>query len=598
MLWVARGGAVQIALDSLFLWLMVKGIGIMDFQELGLTAELVRAVSTLGFSTPMPIQAKAIPVLLNGRQDFVGLAQTGTGKTGAFGLPLLQRIDRSVPKPQAVILCPTRELCIQITEDMKQFARHMQGVSTVAVYGGASIVTQMRQIKRGAHIIAATPGRLLDLLRRKAVNMAHVSVAILDEADEMLNMGFKEDIDRILEALPQHRRIWLFSATMPAGVAAIAARYLTDPVKITVGGKHRSPKNIAHTCYTIREKDRYAALKRILDFSPGIFGLVFCRTRKQTQEVAARLMQDGYDADALHGDLSQGQRDYVMQKFRRTSIRILVATDVAARGLDVDDITHVIHYNLPDETELYTHRSGRTARAGKHGASIALVNMKEKYRIRSIEKRCKIHFDSGELPDGPAICKRQILNQVEKLVDTEVNEAAIADYLPAVYEALNGMDKEALIKRLVSSEFNRFFEYYRHAGDINIKPRKTTGRREFPAAKPKPRAKSRIKGRKTQRFFINVGRLDKINAGAIVRLICDHSGIRSNMIGQIDLKREFSFFEVEQRAADKVRQSVKNTRLDGRAVKVQAVLEKKHSSQTAGNRPRQNRHRRHYAAAM
>ncbi len=583
----------------------------MDFKELGLNAELVRAVSALGFETPMPIQAKAIPLLLNGRQDFVGLAQTGTGKTGAFGLPLLQRIDRSVLKPQAVILCPTRELCIQITDDLKQFSRHMKGVHTVAVYGGASIVTQMRQIKRGAHIITATPGRLLDLLQRKAINMAQVSVAILDEADEMLNMGFKEDIDRILGALPQHRRIWLFSATMPAGVATIAARYLTDPVKITVGGKHSSPKNIAHTCYTIREKDRYAALKRILDYSPGIFGLVFCRTRKQTQEVAARLMQDGYDADALHGDLSQAQRDYVMQKFRRASIRILVATDVAARGLDVDDITHVIHYNLPDEVEVYTHRSGRTARAGKHGASLALINMKEKYRIKAIEKRCKIRFDFGKLPDGPAICKKQLLNQVGKLVETEVNEAEIADYLPAVYEALSGMDKEELIKRVVSSEFNRFLEYYRHAVDINVKSRKkgsaevrATQSKAYVkprkkaaagtgAAKLKPRGKSRIKGRKTQRFFINVGRLDKINAGAIVRLICDHSGIRSNMIGEIDLKREFSFFEVEQQAAGKVRQSVNNARLDGRAVKVQEVLKNKHSSHTV-NSKRRHRH----AAAM
>ncbi len=573
----------------------------MDFQELGLNADLVRAVEDLGFATPMPIQTKAIPVLLNGRQDFVGLAQTGTGKTGAFGLPLLQKIDRSIAKPQAVILCPTRELCMQITQDLKKFSRHMQGVHTVAVYGGASIVDQMRQIKRGAHVIAATPGRLIDLLQRKAVDMAHVSVAILDEADEMLNMGFQEDIDRILASLPSDRRIWLFSATMPSGVAAIAAKYLTDPVKITVGGKHRSPKNIEHTCYTIREKDRYAALKRILDFSPGIFGLVFCRTRKQTQEVAASLVQDGYDADALHGDLSQAQRDYVMQKFRRASIRILVATDVAARGLDVDDITHVIHYNLPDEVEVYTHRSGRTARAGKHGASLALINVKEKYRAQAIEKRCNIRFDFGKLPDGPEICKKQLLNQIGKIVATKVNDADIADYLPAIYEALSGMDKEELIKRFVSSEFNHFIEYYRHASDINVKSSKKSdagaGAR-YPkthvkfrkkaaagttATKPKTYTKSPLKGRKTQRFFINVGRLDKINAGAIVRLICDHSGIQSNMIGQIDLKREFSFFEVEQQAAGRVRQSVKNAKLDGRTVLVQEIIKNKPGSHAVGS---------------
>jgi len=556
---------------------------IMDFQELGLNAELVRAVRELDFVTPMPIQEKAIPVLLNGRQDFVGLAQTGTGKTGAFGLPLLQRIDKSILQPQAVVLCPTRELCIQITGDIKQFSRHMEGVHTVAVYGGASIVTQMQQIKRGAHIIVATPGRLIDLLQRKVVKMAQVSVAVLDEADEMLNMGFKEEIDRILDTLPPNRLIWLFSATMPSGVAAIADKYLTDPVKITVGGKHRSPKNIEHTCYTMREKDRYEALKRVLDFSPGIFGLVFCRTRKETQDVAARLMQDGYDADALHGDLSQAQRDYVMGKFRHASVRILVATDVAARGLDVDDITHVIHYNLPDETNVYTHRSGRTARAGKRGASIALINMKEKYRIRAIEKQCKVRFDFGKFPDGREICKKQLLNQVKKIVDAKVSDADIADYLPAVYEALGGMDKEELIKRFVSSEFNRFIEYYRHAADINVKSPKTAGTgtgagAKAGAAKPKRSVKNRMKGKKTRRFFINVGRLDKINAGAIIRLICDQSGIRSNMIGQIDLKREFSFFEVEQQAAGKVRQFLKNARLDGRAVKVREVVEKKSGS--------------------
>jgi len=584
----------------------------MDFKELGLIPELVRAVSDLGFSTPMPIQTRAIPVLLDGRQDMVGLAQTGTGKTGAFGLPLLQRIDRSELKPQAVILCPTRELCMQITNDMKQYSRHLHGIHTVAVYGGASICEQMRRIKRGAQIIVATPGRLLDLLQRKAVNMEQVSVAVLDEADEMLNMGFKEDIGSILGTLPLQRLIWLFSATMPAGVGAIANKYLTDPVKITVGGKHRSPENIAHTCYTIMEKDRYAALKRILDFSPGIFGLVFCRTRTQTQETAAALMQDGYDADALHGDLSQAQRDHVMRKFRQGTIRILVATDVAARGLDVDDITHVIHYNLPDETEVYTHRSGRTARAGKHGASLALINVKEKYRIQLIENRCKIRFDWGKLPDGAAICKRQLLNQIDKLVDAKVNEADIADYLPAVYEALKGMDKEDLIKRFVAAEFSHFIDYYRHAGDINVKPRqKVTGTKKpkrpskqhkkpaagYAASKPERPAKNRLQGNNTQRFFINVGRLDKINAGAIVRLICDHSGIRSNMIGQIDLKREFSFFEIEQRAVGKVLQSIKTAKLDGRTVKVQPVVEDQRESRAIGNNQKQFKRRNRRAAA-
>lgn len=569
----------------------------MDFKELGLNADLVRAVTALGFSAPMPIQEKAIPVLLDSRRDMVGLAQTGTGKTAAFGLPLLQGIDPSVSAPQAVILCPTRELCLQITADMGQFSTHLKGVHTVAVYGGASIVDQMRQIRRGAQIIAATPGRLIDLLRRKAVTMAQVSVAVLDEADEMLNMGFQEEIDQILDTLPRNRRIWLFSATMPSGVATIADRYLADPVKITVGGKHRSPKNIAHTCYTIREKDRYEALKRVLDFSPGIFGLVFCRTRKETQDVAAGLMQDGYDAEALHGDLSQAQRDYVMEKFRRTAVRILVATDVAARGIDVDDITHVIHYKLPDETELYTHRSGRTARAGKCGSSVALINVKEKYRIQAIEKRCRIRFDFGKLPGGPEICQKQLLSQIEKIVTARVDPADMADYLPAAYEALAGIDRDALIQRLVASEFKRFFERYRDAADINVTPRKPAGTGAR-TAKPKPPAKNRLQGRKTQRFFINIGRLDKINEGAIVRLICDRSGIRSNMIGQIDLKREFSFFEVEQRAAGRVHQSVKNARLDGRTVKIRPVVDKDRDDQTADRRDRPQKRRHHRAAAV
>ena len=572
----------------------------MEFQELGLNEQLLQAVTELGFVAPMPIQEKAIPVLLKDMQDVVGLAQTGTGKTGAFGLPLLQRINESIHQPQAVVLCPTRELCIQITNDIKQFSRHMAGVHTVAVYGGASIVTQMQQIKRGAHIIVATPGRLIDLLHRKVVKMAQVSVVVLDEADEMLNMGFKEEIDKILDTLPTERRIWLFSATMPSGVAFIAKKYLRNPVNITVMGKHRSPKNIAHTCYTLREKDRYEALKRVLDFAPGIFGLVFCRTRKLTQEVAASLMKDGYDADALHGDLSQSQRDYVMDKFRSATVRILVATDVAARGLDVDDITHVIHYNLPDETELYTHRSGRTARAGKCGESIALINMKEKYRVQLIEKRCKIQFDFGKLPVGKDICKKQLLSQIGKIVGATVNDDDFADYLPAVNEALSGIDKEELIKRFVSAEFTRFIEYYRHAGDINVNTGKAAGAwtgdksgvktgakagtwadAKGGTAKQKPSIKNRMKGKKTQRFFINVGRLDKINPGAIIRLVCDQSGIRSSMIGQIDLKREFSFFEVEAQAAGKVRQFVKNARMDGRAVTVREVVEKDGDSQNA-----------------
>lgn len=531
---------------------------------------MVKAVEGLGFQTPMPIQEKAIPALLSGERDFVGLAQTGTGKTGAFGLPLIQRIDLALPRPQGIVMCPTRELCLQITDDLKKFAKHVKDISIVAVYGGASISYQTRQLKNGTQIIVATPGRLLDLIDRKAVNLSRISYAVLDEADEMLNMGFQEDIDSILGKMPGHRRVWLFSATMPEEVAGIARNYLTDPVEVTVGGRNRSPKNIEHTCYVIREKHRYQGLKRIIDFTPEMFGLVFCRTRKETQTVAEALMQDGYQAEALHGDLSQAQRDYVMRKFRHGTVRILVATDVAARGLDVEDITHVIHYNLPDEAETYTHRSGRTARAGKSGASIALINTKEMRRVRELEKRGNIRFEFGKIPDGRVICEKQLFGLVEKIVHTDVNQEEIADYLPAVYDALGRFDKEELIKRFVSAEFNRFLEYYRHAGDINVK----TGPETAAASKPTKR-KYRLKEKKTQRFFINVGRLDKINEGAIVRLICDKSGIRSSMIGEIDLNREFSFFEVEKSTAGRVRNSFNNARLDGRPVQVRKVLKKK-----------------------
>ncbi|MFZ7113409.1 MAG: DEAD/DEAH box helicase [Desulfatiglandales bacterium] len=544
----------------------------MGFKTLGLNPALVKAVEGLGFQSPMPIQEEAIPVLLSGERDFVGLAHTGTGKTAAFGLPLIQRIDVSLPRPQGLVMCPTRELCLQITLDLKAFARHVKGIGIVAVYGGASISTQSKQLRQGAQIIVATPGRLLDLIDRKAVNLSQVSCAVLDEADEMLNMGFQEDIDRILGQVPVHRRIWLFSATMRAGVAAVVRHYLINPVEMTVGGRNRGPENIEHTCYMIHEKDRYEALKRIMDFTPNMFGLVFCRTRRETQKVAEALIQDGYMAEALHGDLSQAQRDYVMRKFRQRTVRVLVATDVAARGLDVEDITHVIHYNLPDEAETYTHRSGRTARVGKSGASVALVNTKEMGRIRELEKRIDIRFRFGKVPKGRAICEKQLFGLVGKIVDTEVKHEEIAEYLPAVYDALGRFDKEELITRFVSAEFNRILEYYRHTGDINVKAQSRTPESSVPSNRPSKR-KDATKGKRTQRFFISVGRLDKVNEKGMVRLICDKSGIQPSMIGDIALKREFSFFEVEKSAAGKVRKSFHNVLLGGRPVEIRKVLE-------------------------
>ena len=425
----------------------------MNFKKLGLISELTNAVEGLGFDAPTPIQESAIPALLANDRDFVGLAQTGTGKTGAFGLPLIQLVDPAIRRPQGIIICPTRELCMQIAADMVRFSTNIRKMGVVAVYGGASIFNQIKRIKSGAQIIVATPGRLLDLINRRVVKPACISHVILDEADEMLNMGFQEDIDAILNHMPGEKRIWLFSATMPPGVAAIARNYLTAPLEVTVGGKNQSPKNIAHTCYVILEKHRYPALKRIIDFSPGMFGLIFCRTRNETRTVAEALVGDGYQAEALHGDLSQDQRDYVMRKFRSGAVQLLVATDVAARGLDVDDITHVINYNLPDETETYTHRSGRTARAGKSGASVVLVNKKEMYKIRRVERLNKIRFYFGKIPDGRDICQKQLLGLVEKIATTRVNRQEMDAYLPAVYEALEKFDKKELIDRFISAEF-------------------------------------------------------------------------------------------------------------------------------------------------
>lgn len=541
---------------------------------MGLCSELVAAVTQLGFLEPMPIQQQAIPALLAKKRDFIGLAQTGTGKTGAFGLPLIQGIDPDNRGVQAVVICPTRELCLQITSDLTRFAVNMPPLGIVSVYGGASIVLQIRQIKNGARIVVATPGRLLDLIRRKALDLSRVSCAVLDEADEMFNMGFQEDIDAILAKMPGQRNIWLFSATMASGVAAIAGKYLSCPLEVTVGCKNQSPVSIAHVCYTIREKDRYPALRRFIDISPEIFGLVFCRTRKDTQTVADALVRDGYLAEALHGDLSQVQRDAVMRKFRQGAIRLLVATDVAARGLDVEGITHVIHYNLPDEPEIYTHRSGRTARAGNSGVSVALIHVREKQRILDLEKRGHIRFTFEKLPDGKDVCQKKLLGLVDRFISAEPDLAAITPFLPAAYEALAHLDKEALIQRIVSRELAPVIQHYRHAPDLNVK------------SAPRPRAASdskqrvekrngRFKQKKTERFFINVGRLDKINEGAIVRLICDQANIGSHTIGAIVLNREFSFFEVETRAASKVWNARHDARLDGRAVEIRKAFKQK-----------------------
>ncbi|MBT8341815.1 MAG: DEAD/DEAH box helicase [Desulfatitalea sp.] len=547
----------------------------MDFKTMGLKAELLRALDDLGFDSPMPIQVRALPQLLDGNRDFIGLAQTGTGKTAAFGLPLIQRIDPALARPQAVILCPTRELCLQITDDLKRYSRYLDRIRLVSIYGGASISKQIDQLKKGPQIVVATPGRLLDLMQRRAADLSRIDFLVLDEADEMLNMGFQEDLDRILEQIPASRQTWLFSATMPPGVAVIAQNYLNDPCRVSLGGRQRLAPNITHSCYVMRESDRYQGLKRIIDFTPQIFGLIFCRTRKETQRVAEALIQDGYLADALHGELSQSQRDIVMARFRRQSIDLLVATDVAARGLDVDGISHIIHYNLPDDPETYTHRSGRTARAGKSGSSIALLTAREAPRLRQMERVNAMRFKLEKLPDGRAICRHQLDGWVTRIVETPVDRTALAHYLPAACDALSGIDREELILRFLAAGFQPFLDAYGKAKDINVAMDRTPLDRSH-SKKKHPRASGG-----SRRLFINVGRLDKIDKGTIVRLVCDHAGIRSQQMGRIELKREFSFFEVADSAAQKVLRSMNDVRLDGRRVQVRDAKHKKGSTRQA-----------------
>ena len=558
----------------------------MTFADLGLRDELLRAVTTLGFEEPMPIQAEAIPHLLKGERDMVGLAQTGTGKTGAFGLPLLHLIDPGQGHVQGIIVCPTRELCLQIVDDLEKFAAHLPYVKVLAVYGGAGIQPQMRALKKGGvHIIVATPGRLCDLIRRRTADLSRVSYAVLDEADEMLNMGFQEDIESIFSELPTERKVWLFSATMGKGVARIADRLLDDPVEVTIGTRNSTATNLTHSVYSVLEKNRYPAIKRLLDNAPNMLGLIFCRTRRETQQIAEKLMGDNYRADALHGDLSQAQRDYVMRKFRQGSISILVATDVAARGIDVDDITHVIHYRLPDDPAIYNHRSGRTGRAGRDGKSLALINGKEKRRIRDIENTLNIKFDVAKIPDGREICEKQLFALVDKVVKTEVNHAEIDEYLPKVNELFAEMSKEELIQHFLSVEFNRFLDYYRDSGDINHSGRDRydrddrgeRGDRNDRGAKRERRQRRDDSNFKT--FFINIGTLDNAGVGALVRLICDETGIDAKALGHIKLNREFSFFDVEETVSDQVRSGMQGARFDGREV---VVNDSKRSSRESG----------------
>jgi ATP-dependent RNA helicase DeaD len=445
------------------------------FEELGIDQNIIRALTELGFENPMPVQEKVIPLLLGPKTDIVALAQTGTGKTAAYGLPLIQQTDTNNHLPQVLILSPTRELCIQIAGDLNDFSKYIDDLKVLPVYGGSSIDNQVKALKKGVQIVVATPGRLLDLIRRRAVKLGSVHSVVLDEADEMLNMGFLDSINDILAEVPENRNTLLFSATMPNEVSGIARTYMKNPVEITIGSRNAGAENIKHVYYTVHARDKYIALKRIVDFYPSIYGIVFCRTRIDTQEIADKLIADGYNAEALHGDLSQVQRDSVMQKFRIRHVRLLVATDVAARGLDVNDLTHVINYALPDDIQAYTHRSGRTGRAGKTGTSIAIINLKERHLIRQIEKLINKPFIATKVPGGREICEKQLFNLIDKMEKVEIEDTEIDTYLPTIYRKLEWLEKEDVIKRFVALEFNRFLEYYRNAGDINVSEDKNDG---------------------------------------------------------------------------------------------------------------------------
>ncbi len=544
------------------------------FKKIGVNKNIDKGLSELGFEAPTPIQEKVIPMLLEGQGDLISLAQTGTGKTAAFGVPLVQLTNSGSNKTQALVLCPTRELCVQVARDLKSFARHVLNVRILAVYGGAPIASQIVSLDKGAHIIVATPGRLHDLMRRGSANISSINTVVLDEADEMLNMGFQEEINAILDKTPDDKSTLLFSATMSKDVASIASRYMKNPREIVVGQRNSGAENVCHQYYMVRAKDRYPTLKRIVDVNPDIYGIIFCRTRHETQEVADKLMQEGYMAEALHGDLSQSQRDQVMRKFRNKSIQMLVATDVAARGVDVNDLTHVINYNLPDEIANYTHRSGRTGRAGKTGISVAIIHQRETGRIKAIEKRIRKKFERCMVPSGKEICEKQLVSQIDSIMSHEVDENLIEQYLPVIEENLASLDREDLIKRFVAYEFKRFLEYYRNAPDLNIKKEKAVKKGERRKEKDAKGRNGNSRSRFT-RFFINVGKGDGIVPERLIGIINERTKVGNISIGKIELLRNFSFLEADSRFAEHVLHAFNHMIVNGKKVKIEVAQGKR-----------------------
>lgn len=540
------------------------------FEALGLNEQLVQSVTELGFETPTSIQEKAIPVLLSGTTDFIGLAQTGTGKTAAFGLPLLQLIDPAQRHPQALIVCPTRELCLQITNDIETFKKHSRNIYTEAVYGGASIMMQIRNLKKGVHIVVATPGRLIDLIERKAIDLQKVKYVVLDEADEMLNMGFRDDIDFVLKNTINRESTWLFSATMPPEVRAISKNYMENPKEVTVGKKNSGNVNIDHQYFVVPAHQRYEALKRLIDFNPGMYAIIFTRTKADAQEISERLAKAGYEIEALHGDLSQQQRDKVMGRFRSKNLQLLIATDVAARGIDVDAITHVINYELPDDMEVYTHRSGRTGRAGKTGICLSICHSRESYKIKSLERMINAKFNKVDIPSGKDVCRKQFFHFMDKLMQADVSHGDYETYLPDLMTKFAEVSKEEVLQRVAALEFSHFLKYYENAEDLNRADirgdRRQPGREDMGVRKDRPSFNRRDSG--YTRLFINLGIKDGFYKASFLQFILDESNLKKEVLGKIDMRDMNSWVEIDKDAAGKMIKAIDGKRYNNRTIRM------------------------------
>ncbi len=538
------------------------------FAALGLNDQLLSAITELGFETPTPIQEQAIPVLLSGTTDFVGLAQTGTGKTAAFGLPLLQLMNKAERHPQALIVCPTRELCLQITNDLTTFSTHAKGIATEAVYGGASITMQIRNLRKGVHIVVATPGRLIDLIERKAIDLEKVKYVVLDEADEMLNMGFRDDIDFVLKNTINRESIWLFSATMPPEVRAISRNYMTSPKEVTVGKKNSGNVNIDHQFMVVSAHQRYESLKRYIDFNPGMYGIIFTRTKADAQEITERLVKEGYEIEALHGDLTQQQRDKVMGRFRNKSLQLLIATDVAARGIDVDGITHVINYELPDDMEVYTHRSGRTARAGKSGICMSICHSRELYKIKQLERMINGRFNRMDVPSGKEVCRKQFFHFMDRLMQADVSHGDYETYLPDLIKKFEDVSKEEVLQRVAALEFNHFLKYYENAEDLNTTQRREPAFRNEAGVNRRDRGNYRQQDTGYTRLFINLGSKDGFYKASFLQFILDQSNLKKEVLGKIDLREMNTWVEIDRGAAGRMIKSLDGSRYNGRVVRM------------------------------